>query len=84
MCKIDKKTTEIINNHPLLAYKIITIVNGLYYKDNPEECSICLDKINDNISLLKCSHIFHTKCIEKWTRDNCPICRKEITCTWKF
>ena len=86
MCKIDKKTTDIIYNHPLLAYKIITIVNGIYYKDKhiQEECAICLDKINDNISLLKCSHIFHGKCLDKWYNKTCPICRKEITTTWKF
>ena len=42
------------------------------------ECSICLEniKINEDINILKCGHIFHYKCIEELLDHNdnkCPI-----------
>lgn len=51
-------------------------------KENYKECAICYDEFNNdsNISILDCTHCFHTDCIRKWgTRNNtCPVCRKEI------
>ena len=52
-------------------------------------CSICLgdfkDELDKPIIQLKCdiSHIFHSKCLEKWikTNDECPLCRTKIA-TW--
>ncbi|XP_065159261.1 uncharacterized protein [Atheta coriaria] len=44
-----------------------------------EFCSICFEKMNSMPSVtLKCSHIFHEKCVSLWLRQNtaCPICRK--------
>ena len=40
-------------------------------------CSICLDSLEDDISVLKCGHQFHTTCIEQWKKksETCPICR---------
>ena len=42
-------------------------------------CSICTEEfdINDDIGILKCNHIFHTKCITEWGhyKCECPICR---------
>ena len=47
------------------------------------ECSICLEniKINEDINILKCGHIFHYKCMEELVdhRDNkCPNCRCDL------
>ena len=44
------------------------------------ECCICLQKLENNIEKLNCSHLFHIKCINKWRKknSNCPICRKNI------
>lgn len=57
-------------------------------------CSICLEDIrsktnvdgftilpkNAKYSVLKCNHIFHTKCLKKWfykkgVSASCPVCR---------
>ncbi|KAI3927731.1 hypothetical protein MKW92_009349 [Papaver armeniacum] len=50
--------------------------------DDGEVCSVCLqDMINvgDDAVLLKCSHIFHKKCMLEWSKRklNCPICRHD-------
>lgn len=45
-----------------------------------KECSICLDKLtlNDTLVLLKCGHIYHKNCIKEWLCNQstkCCICR---------
>jgi hypothetical protein len=45
------------------------------------ECCICLDDKNiSDISMLICTHKFHTVCISKWLsrEPSCPICRTPI------
>ena len=47
------------------------------------ECSICLEniKINEDINILKCGHIFHYKCMEELVEhkdDKCPNCRCDL------
>ena len=34
----------------------------------------------DNISVLKCGHMFHSNCIKKWMerKKECPLCRQKI------
>ena len=50
---------------------------------NNNECSICLDVINDNnlVNLINCQHNFHSSCILEWSKINntCPLCRKNIS-----
>ena len=46
-------------------------------------CSICLDNLkfsDQNISVLKCGHIFHHDCLKSWIqiRHTCPDCRRII------
>jgi hypothetical protein len=51
-------------------------------KNKELECSICLEDIElEDIKKLKCGHIYHTKCISEWKKENntCPICRKIST-----
>lgn len=51
-----------------------------------EECSICHQKNNKKQCILKCKHIFHKSCLEKWiqtcSKNNdiptCPLCRSSI------
>ena len=52
-------------------------------KENGFECTICLEniKLNQDINILKCSHIFHYKCIENLVDHNfnsCPNCRCDL------
>ena len=44
------------------------------------DCSICLEKLYNNIIRLNCNHYFHERCINDWQRrnNNCPICRARI------
>lgn len=43
------------------------------------ECSICLNPIRKTRQTreLACGHIFHSKCIDKWSSVSCPICRRK-------
>lgn len=47
-------------------------------------CSICLNGlVTDQVTTLKCKHIFHTHCISTWkntegSNKKCPICRNDI------
>ena len=47
-----------------------------------EKCSICLDELNGDISITKCHHIFHYKCIcsyiDNTGKKDCPICRSNL------
>jgi len=49
--------------------------------ENDEECSICCESIKNMDTIkLKCKHIFHKECIEKWVEKSgtCPLCRYNI------
>jgi len=56
-------------------------------KGDKENCSLCIEKMENNIKILKCGHIYHAACIKEVftkTAPNkgkivCPICRGEIT-----
>lgn len=71
---------------PLLGLTNYTVVKATVI--TPEQliehtvCPICLDAYNskDKVLILKCSHLFHKKCLQKWIEKsiNCPICRKII------
>lgn len=48
-----------------------------------EKCSICLEsfKLNEEINITKCKHIFHYICIEEAINkdiSDCPICRSNL------
>ena len=47
---------------------------------NHENCSICLEEPG-KCSQLKCGHIYHRKCINKWfkTSSSCPVCRRDYS-----
>ena len=52
-------------------------------KKEDYECTICLDiiKLNQDINILKCGHIFHYKCMESLIDHHlncCPNCRCDI------
>ena len=49
-------------------------------KCNKNECLICLEDFENgkSVTILKCGHLFCTKCIENWLKDSvtCPCCRQ--------
>jgi hypothetical protein len=59
------------------GYKLIKSTDQLINQD----CSICIDKLlpGEYKRELKCSHVFHKKCIDKWTKSefSCPVCRSK-------
>ena len=72
---------------PKIKLKKIKMCKDLYTKNDSGKlekptCCICLIpmKIGDDIVLLKCQHLFHFKCLEKWveTKEACPFCRGKI------
>lgn len=47
--------------------------------ESKEDCSICYLPLNDAITLERCAHVFHFKCISSWITKGrgtkCPLCR---------
>jgi hypothetical protein len=52
-----------------------------------EECSICFEKLKNEIAHLTCDHFFHYNCIGSWIQKNksmnfneihCPMCNQEF------
>jgi len=62
----------------------ISLKDYLITDDMFEDCSICLDtlKRNDTVIQLDCDHLFHKACIKQWfntkVNKNCPLCRNII------
>lgn len=60
-------------------------LNNLEYSKNTEDiCTICLEN-DTKLKILKCSHIFHNKCLLTWFKKkgkneifNCPLCQRNI------
>ncbi|KEH41382.1 zinc finger, C3HC4 type (RING finger) protein [Medicago truncatula] len=47
------------------------------------ECVVCLCKIEegDDIRVLKCDHMYHRHCLDKWVafkNHTCPLCRESL------
>eukprot|EP00756_Hemistasia_phaeocysticola_P041220 Hpha_TRINITY_DN16903_c4_g1::TRINITY_DN16903_c4_g1_i1::g.53575::m.53575 len=44
-------------------------------------CTVCLCDFDegDDVRLLKCRHLYHPSCIDRWLSDDrrCPVCKKE-------
>jgi hypothetical protein len=79
---IEISLSESLNSSQLYKKNIILNISTQKFYTTPQKditCSICMNEYikEDWVSLLKCKHIFHTKCIEEWVnyKQNCPICR---------
>ena len=50
--------------------------------EEKKECIICLInfKKSDKITILPCTHMFHSYCVEAWlkAKDFCPVCKLKI------
>ena len=75
-----KIITKSINN----SHKTQNINNQISFID--DKCVICLYNVKNcrksNISVLKCKHVYHRECIDKWKKQynnlTCPLCRDNI------
>ncbi|KAH7516624.1 hypothetical protein FEM48_Zijuj10G0154700 [Ziziphus jujuba var. spinosa] len=52
-------------------------------EDENLECAVCLSSIDEGeeIGELRCSHLFHKSCLNKWVffnRTTCPLCRGSL------
>ena len=75
---------EKINLQPLnfkkkniIQQKVIFELSSKLFENNRRCCPICLDVLNENLSSGKCGHIFHTKCIQNVSDNECPLCKIE-------
>ena len=75
MRKKNKNTIKNLTNTIKNSTNILDINNK-----NNELCSICLDNLYNNESIIKlnCGHKFHYKCIEQVKNNKCPYCREKI------
>ncbi|KAF5468112.1 hypothetical protein F2P56_012292 [Juglans regia] len=69
-----------INTFPTFVY---STVKGLKIGKGSLECAVCLNEFEDDETLRllpKCSHVFHTDCIDAWlaSHSTCPVCRANL------
>lgn len=45
------------------------------------DCAICLERVDEAAKALRCTHRFHTVCIDRWLaiKNSCPTCRIAVT-----
>jgi len=60
----------------------IKLYKNLENKYNIHECVVCIESYDDisYVIQLKCNHIFHENCVNKWikTEGKCPTCKDNI------
>jgi hypothetical protein len=46
----------------------------------PENCSICMEPLSQDVIPISCGHCFHPGCLEPWRREHttCPMCRASL------
>ena len=46
-------------------------------------CAICRDCLNEPVSITRCLHRFHSRCLSRWSREKsdpfCPLCRSPLS-----
>ncbi|KAJ4848222.1 hypothetical protein Tsubulata_014394 [Turnera subulata] len=69
----------------ILVPEIGTEIDISYHTkvDQPTECAVCLCKVEEGeeIRELRCNHIFHRVCLDRWIEyrhSTCPLCRESI------
>lgn len=72
--------SEIIQTFPTFVY---STVKNLKIGRATLECVVCLNEFQDDETLRlipKCSHVFHSECIDAWlvNHSTCPVCRANL------
>ena len=68
------ESIELINNYTKVPD--IDIETG-----EVNNCSICLDELNDSVKILNCKHKLHKECLQELLNqkiNKCPLCKTEI------
>ncbi|MFS8015612.1 putative transcription factor C2H2 family [Helianthus anomalus] len=79
------------DDHPITTAQYLKLIedknpSGRYkvaVGGESKECSVCLSVLEDGdaVRRLKCRHVFHKGCVDKWLeqdRATCPICRRLV------
>ena len=72
-------TWSVCSPHPTLGLSKPLRHSHIYHMS--KLCSICLcDHELEHMKRLGCKHVFCTKCIDTWSKQNntCPLCRKSF------
>lgn len=61
----------------------ITRYTSNIHLQESDECAVCLCKIDDGdeITELRCDHVFHKVCLDRWLgygHVTCPLCRNNV------
>lgn len=80
------KLSKKIQVKPDIGTNIKTLDKNKYKIYKNEICSICLEDTQKSKLLLKCNHVFHKKCVQKWIKTcndkhlmpKCPLCNTSI------
>jgi hypothetical protein len=50
-----------------------------YALEKPDECPVCLEKLNDEEKPWPCGHYVHRTCITRSFKAECPLCRSKLS-----
>lgn len=71
-CFQQKAQDLIHSRYPSFNHKKIYV--DAEWNEIDTTCAICLEPADNQ---LRCSHIFHKRCLSKW-KGTCPLCRRDI------
>ncbi|KAJ4880919.1 putative E3 ubiquitin-protein ligase XERICO [Raphanus sativus] len=79
VCQPESFLEEFRNMTPTMKFESLCKCK----KQADNECSVCLSKFEEDseINKLKCGHLFHKTCLEKWIdywNITCPLCRTPL------
>lgn len=80
---VQKRTIRNIERSLDGRFKYFNFVKIIYNSESSTECcAICQCEYTDHehVRILKCKHMYHKKCIDKWLSfsDSCPMCRCNV------
>jgi len=69
---------EKINNESEKEIENNNIINNT--EEDPTEALLVKENKKNDVSVLKCGHMFHSNCIERWLKNKreCPLCRQKV------
>ncbi|CAF2158174.1 probable E3 ubiquitin-protein ligase XERICO [Brassica rapa] len=79
VCQPESFLEEFRNRTPTVKFESLCKCK----KQADNECSVCLSNFEEDseINKLKCGHLFHKTCLEKWIdywNITCPLCRTPL------